>query len=358
MTPMSYILLATGLVFVFLFVTGYWRLGFHLFAIRSGRMTVRQLGLRVTDAADVKRVNSILASFAGGFNAIIKGPRSTSWRTYCDALSALERPFAHEGAAMGYTLRQLFRYKPDEFEDRIVRPTPEFRYLYYVGLGFWSGMRNHDVARLNQVVDGLDRMHRYLCFDGYGFKHAFFDYPRDPTALQRLNLLEGYARNAAYQGVGRALYFLYMGEADTLIEHIRRLDRYAVDAAGGLGLAAVFVNPDRLGLARELGVRLPAEWHEHFHLGMCFGLKARSINDVEQFERYLERVEPDVREAACASIRECDRVELLTRSEEGEDGYRRWRERVTKWMAEHIEYPMAGLKTSARDTVMSASVPH
>lgn len=356
MISLSYILWTTALALAFLLVTGYWRLAFSLFAIRVSRMTVGKLGLRITDRADVERVNSILASFARGFNAMIKGRTGTSWKTFGDTLDTLQRPFAHEGAAMGYTLRHLFRYRPDEFEDRIVKPMPEFRYLYYVGLGFWSGMRKHGVTRLSRVVDGLDPLHGYLCFDGYGFKHAFFDYPHDRAAFRRLDLLEGYARNAAYQGVGRAFYFLYMGEVETLIEHIRKLGTHATDAAAGLGLAAVFVNPDRLGRARELALKLPSEWHEPFQLGMCFGLKARSINDFDQFERYMERVEPDVREAAYASIRECDRVELLTRSQEGKDGYRRWRERVTKWMAEHIDYPMAGIKSSLPDAVMPARV--
>jgi len=356
LTPTLYILLTAALAVALALFTGYWRLVFHLFAIRPASMTAQRLGLRICDPKDIERVNGILASFAGGFNAIIRGRTWTSWLDYCDSLSPLHRPFAHEGAAMGYTVRRLFRYRPEEFENRIVKPGPEFRYLYYVGLGFWSGMRNHGVQHLDRIVDGLDPVHGYLCFDGYGFKHAFFDYPRQPEALRQLDRLNGYARNAAYQGVGRAFYFLYMGEADTLIERIRRLGPHAVDAAAGLGLAAVFVYPDRLGAARELGQKLPPEWHDHYHLGMCFGLKARSINDVEQFERYMKQAEPDVREAAYVSIRECDRVELLTRSEEGEDGYRRWRERVTGWMAEHIRYPMAGLKSTTRDRVTPAPV--
>ncbi|MGD2108911.1 MAG: DUF1702 family protein [Phycisphaerae bacterium] len=357
MNPVTYISCATALGAALLFATGIWRQVFGLFAIRPSRMTVKRLGLRVTAPSDVERVNGILAGFAGGFNAMIKGRRATSWHRYVNSLSPLHRPFAHEGAAMGYTLRQFFSYRPDEFEDRVVKPKPEFRYLYYVGLGFWSGMRNHDVNRLERIVGGLDPMHRYLCYDGYGFKYAFFDYPRDPTALRKLDLLTGYSRNAAYQGVGRALFFLYMGDVDALIDHIQGLGSHAVDGAAGLGLAAVFVNPDRLGLAMALGRKLPEDWHPHFHLGMCFGLKARSINDVDEFERYMEHVEPDVREAAYASIRECDRVELLARSEEGEDGYCRWRERVTVWMAERIEYPLGGLKSSTPERLTSTSMP-
>jgi hypothetical protein len=259
---------------------------------------------------------------------------------------------------MGYTARHLFRYDPAEFERTLVKPRPEMRYLYYVGLGFWSGIRNHPPAKLERTVDGLDPLHRYLCFDGYGFKRAFFDYPRDPAAFRVLDALPGYARNAAYQGVGRAFWFLYMHRPDVLVERMRGLGVHAVDAAAGVGLASVFVFPDRLAVAQRLGQAMPAEWRDHFHLGMCFALKARSINDQDQFERWMSAAPASVREAAYASIRECDRIELLVRSEPGSDGYRQWRSRVTEWMAGRIDFPMSGISlTSGVEASQQEPVP-
>ena len=208
MTPLTLIVLAIVLAAVVLVGTGWWRYGFSVFAIRTSRMTVDRLGLLVGAQDDVKRINTILKSFAGGFNAMITKPSLAACRSYCDSLPTLYSPFAEEGLAMGYTLRQLFRYDPAQFEDRVVRARPEFRYLYYVGLGFWSGMRNHTPQRLAEIVDGLDPLHGNLCYDGYGFKRAFFDYREDAEGLRQLDLLEGYARRAAYQGVGRAFYFL------------------------------------------------------------------------------------------------------------------------------------------------------
>ena len=260
----------------------------------------------------------------------------------------VDAAFAEEGVAMGYTLRRLLRYDAREFEATVVGPRPEFRYLHYVGLGFWSGMRNHSAARLARIVEGLDPLHGYLCYDGYGFKHAFFEYRKNPDVLRQLDALQGYARNAAYQGVGRAFYFLFMSDPETLIRHIRQAGDNAEDVAAGLGLAATFVNPDRLGRARFMGESLPAAWRPHFHLGMCFALKARSIADRGFLDRCVCQEDAGVREAVWASIRECDRVELLVRSrldELGEDGYPQWRRQVTDWLGEHIEYPMRGVST-------------
>lgn len=347
-----WIAIAVGMAFVgtILADTGLWRLAFAAFCIPSRQMSVKRLGLHVEAPADVERVNTLLQSFAGGFNKTIVAPLASEWRAYCDSRPVLYRPFAHEGAAMGYTLRHLFRFDPAEFEEELVKPRPEFRYLHYVGLGFWWAMRKYDAARVQRGVHGLDPLHRYLCYDGYGFKHAFFDYPKNPEVLRRLDAFEGYARNSAYQGVGRAFFFLYMARPDLLIEHLDKLGQHAEDAVAGVGLAAVFVNPDRLEQAQKLGAGLPASWHPHYHLGMCFGLKARSINDVEQFERDMAQAEKPVQDAVCASVRECDRVELQVRAEQRDDGYRKWRMRVTSWMADHVEYPMAGVTEPASPT--------
>ena len=319
-----------------------------VFRIRPASMTAQRLGLHVSSAAAVNRVDSVLSSFIGGFNVAITARTNQAWRRYCDGLPVLYQPFAHEGAAMGDTLRHAFRYDAAAFENEVVRRRPEYRYLYYVGLGFWSGMRRHGATHLSRVVAGLDPLHRYLCYDGYGFQCAFFDYRRDRSALRRLDALDGYARNAAYQGVGRAFYFLFMERPDMLIEHTRAQGEHAIDVAGGLGLAAAFVNPDRLDVAQELGGKLSAEWRDHFHLGMCFGLKARAINDVDRFESDTGDLAPSMREAVLASVRECDRVELQVRADNQADAYQRWRSRVTEWLAANVTYPMVGVRTECK----------
>jgi len=350
--------LAAG--FAVLIATGRWRRSFALFAIRPSRMTVSRLELAVYEPKDVERVDTILRCFAGGFNAMITGPKVTSCRAYCDSLPILYRPFAEEGTAMGLTLRRLFAHDPRDFEETLVKSRPEYRYLYYVGLGFWSGMRNHTPGQVQRVAADLDPLHRFLCFDGYGFKRALFDYPKDAGSFGLLDGLEGYARNAAYQGVGRAFYFLFMSQPQVMIEHIKRLGEFAADASAGVGLAAVFVNPDRLHVAQRLAAEMPFDWRDHFHLGMCFALKARSLNHLGEFEQDMSRLERGVQDSVFASIRECDRIELQVRARAAEyDGYCRWRGRVTAWMAENIEYPLAGVRCAraADSAEVTASEP-
>ena len=90
MIPASLILWTIALVILGMLATGYWRLAFHAVAIRASRMTVERLGLTVTEPEDIVRVNGILQSFAGGFNAMIRGRTDTAWHRYVDALSPLK----------------------------------------------------------------------------------------------------------------------------------------------------------------------------------------------------------------------------------------------------------------------------
>ncbi len=329
-------------------IAGWWRFALRVFAIPVADMTVAQLGLRVP-AEHVARVDGILASFAGGFNAALTSPSPHAWERYCNALPALLRPFAQEGAAMGHTPRRLLRFDAADFARRVVGPHPGFRYLHHVGLGFWAGMRHYSPVQLTRLTADLDPLNRYLCYDGYGFKHEFFDHRKDPAGLRPLDALAGYARHAAYQGVGRAMFFRFMGEPPLLVEQLRALGVYAADAAGGVGLASVFVFPDRLEIARQLGASLPPDWHAAVHVGMCFGLKARSINDPDQFGRDMACAPADVQSAARAAIEACDRIEAQVRAERAPDGYRLWRERLAAWMTERIVYPLVAASESASE---------
>ncbi len=350
------ILITTGIAVFFSLFTGWWRLAFAPFGIRSNQMTCKKLGLKVYAPDQIRRVDTILAHFARGFNLTITSRSTQNVSDACDAMSPLFQSFAEEGVAMGYTLRRLFFYNANHFEKNCVKPKPEFRYLYYVGLGFWSGMRNHAPKKIVSIAEHLDPLHQYLCYDGYGFKLAFFDYPGDPQVLSKLNELPDYARHAAYQGVGRAFYFRFMQRVDEMIAHTTRLGDTAIDAAAGIGLAATFVNTDQLHIAQDLATMMPTQWQPHFHLGMCFALKARSINDVDAFEQYLENVETPVRSAIYASIRECDRVELLIRADDKDEKYRRWRDAVTAWMTKNIKYPLAGIR-DVDQVIDNMSVP-
>ena len=53
------------------------------------------------DTADAERGNTVLPSFACGFNAMIREPSTTVCHDYCDSVPVLNRPFTEKG--VGWT---------------------------------------------------------------------------------------------------------------------------------------------------------------------------------------------------------------------------------------------------------------
>lgn len=354
-------------------VTGVWRLAFTPFRIPKRQLTIPRLGLCVHEPARVERVGSVLDTFARGFNSMLTARTPDAALREIEQFPTLYRPFAEEGLAMGYVPRNLFRFRPTDFERRIVEQRDEHCYLHYVGVGFWFGLRNVDPAHVVQRTSGLDPLHEYLVFDGYGFARAFFEYPKNDHALERLLEFPGYARNAAFQGVGRAFCFLYLEDHRKLVEHIQRYPRHSADVAAGIGLASVFIFPDQPELARTIGRSMPAECRPHFHLGMCFGWKARARSNAPAFDRWLSILCPASAESIRQAIAECDRVEQQVRRSlvpadrapktdrfqrtgkpcgfdddvQNICGYRTWRQRVTVWLEKNVEFPFLGLLAPA-----------
>ena len=59
---------------------------------------------------------------------------------------------------MGFVLHHPLRHSPQRFEDEVVRRNPGFRYLHYVGLGFWAGMCRSSPAKLDALVARLEHV--------------------------------------------------------------------------------------------------------------------------------------------------------------------------------------------------------
>lgn len=338
------ITLAVVAGFGLLMASGAWRMAFWPIRLRPAAMTAERLGFCVAEPADLERVEGICRAFAGGFNAMIAGRRSDRWMEHNDSLASYYRPFADEGAAMGYTLRQLGRRAERGFEQDVVRQRPQYCYLHYVGLGFWHAMRGVPAQRLSARIAQLDPLHGPLCWDGYGFKFGFFDLGKDSRAADHFTELPGYAARVAYQGLGRSLWFRHMDEPDRLVDYVTSLGPFSQDAASGVGLATVFTMIDRSTRSSAVLRAMPNAWRTDVMVGMCFAYKARSINDPGQFGAWLDTYDPDRRTAIRAGVAACDVFERQIRAGGKPEPYRRWREMLTGWLDENIEYPFSATR--------------
>lgn len=358
MEARAWILISLAAMVVAFAFTGVWRIILWPLRIRPQKMSAERLGFRVSDGADRNAVDGVCRAFAMGFNSMISHPSPNRWHAICDEISPMYRPFAYEGAAMGFPLRSLMRFSARVFERDIVALHSQFAYLHYVGLGFWSGMRNHDPERIERVIADLDPLLGDLCWDGYGFQHGFFDFDDTDSYTRKFGRLRGYSRHVAHQGLGRSLWFRFMGDPDGLIAAIRSLGPMAGDAAAGLGLAAVFANADRPQRGLEVVSRFPLVWHRDVQLGMCFGYKARARCDAAFFDEFLNKLDAPRARAVRAAVVRCDAIEVEVRRSVRGDGYRHWREALRDWLAESVSYPFAALRSEERKQATEAVNAH
>ncbi len=255
----------------------------------------KQLPLfRISTDEGRQMVSRLGAAFIGGYNAMLtaRGAREVSEEGL--RLDPHFRPFFFEGAAMGYLPRgYLFPgFGLDTAERDLMAMHPRFRYLYYVGLGFWYGFRHkRNPARIQALEPHVEPLYYPLCYDGFGFKLGFFEYPQRPSVRDVLDRGPAEHRHAVYQGFGRALFFVHMDDEEGF-ERAKAETRpnHRADLEFGRSLACAFTGldrPDRLVKhltaargERDLAARL---------LGVTWALTAREMNDPDYFQACLAR---------------------------------------------------------------------
>lgn len=291
------------------------------------------LGFRGT-GDDLLLAERVGEAFRAGIRARMLCPRS-AWLAKCDALQPHWRPFAFEGAAFGHgALASCGFLRWDRLEADVIARRRQYVYLAYVGAGFWWAFRHgRRFEKMLPILRGYDPLYRYLCADGYGFKFGFFDFMRDRSRVAHLVDLPGYYRNAAFQGVGRGLYFGFLGDRGGLFEAVGDFaPEHDADLIAGAGLAAAFAETDRPYRAVDFARAVPFEWRPHAHLGLTFGFKARALAEPDYFDDCLSKLRPPAAAAIRRAVVLCDEVERAVRGDGAKDGYRRWREHLTDTM--------------------------
>jgi hypothetical protein len=268
---------------------------------RDPRNIVRQAQQFCIRSAEGRNlVAQIGQAFIGGYNAMLDSEPIERITEAGGRVPVHFRPYFFEGAAMGYMPRAYFskQCRADRAEQDLLRIAPEFRYLYYVGLGFWYGFRHRKrPERLAHLAPHIDPLHFPLCYDGFGFKLAFFDFPTHRDALRTIERASGTHRRAMQQGFGRGLFFVYMDDEDGFRSLLSTLEPDARDDFEfGRALARGFTGIDSAETLLPFVARGESENASASRLtGITWALTARRMNDPEYYSQCIAATSGDER---------------------------------------------------------------
>ena len=249
-------------------------------------------------------------AFLGGYHAMLESRSLDAVRASGQSVAAHFRPFFFEGAAMGYLPRAYFTERAGRrrAEADLLAMDERFLYLYYVGLGFWVGFRHPGRPdALEDLAPWLNPFYVPLCYDGFGFKLAFFDYPKRKAAAAILERAPENRAAAIYQGFGRALHFVCMDDEPRfqrekgMVPAERRND-----LESGRSLAFAFTgisHPERILL--HLAGSADDEERALRLLGVTWALAARELTDPAYFDACLRELPPSQQALLRLLPREC-----------------------------------------------------
>ena len=269
--------------------------------VRQDPASLRPLidGFPVADDWSRQRVVDIVESFLRGYNTMASARVPAAAYAELAAVDAFLRPFAYEGAAMGYGAWALVNGRRLRgFEATVNGCCPQTVYQNYVGLGWWLAILYRGRRRgLLRRVGELDPVFRLLVVEGAAFRAGFLA-GGDVRALDRFRRLPDPAVHVAHQGFGRSLWFSRMGRVDAVLDVIGELpEPFRGDAVSGLGLACAFSWFDRVAIFAELVEGVPEERRLDFLQGAVFGWEARQRADRPFFEATVEALPPAQRGA-------------------------------------------------------------
>lgn len=256
------------------------RLRKHILGISFQEVTFQRRGFIDGGRESRVRLEQIGRVFLQGYHAALNDDGPEILATNLKAIDPELCGFAYEGAAMGLTLLdQLSFGNRHRLRTFLNGFGSKHTYMIHVGVG-WAIARVPWLRRnFDRATDHLDPLLRWLTADGNGFSDFYFRFPyflRNPECLNRL---QGYARHAYAQGVGRSLWFVTGASADRISHSISLLPgSLHGDLWSGAGLACAMAGgTDQAGI--ELLKSLSGDYQSAVAQGAAFAAKVRQQAD-------------------------------------------------------------------------------
>ncbi len=194
--------------------------------------------------ASARTMREVVESFSEGASCALRAPDRAE--SAAQTIAWNRREFFWEGVGFGQAVRHSFSFRSGT-PDRFTGATKNYRLMYYTGYGFWKGVASAyhlpsfsiDPRRWEGVAD----FHRYapLIAGGISFGLIMAKRRFDERVLAKVPVLNLDSwRVGTLHGCGRALWFLYMNDFKALEAAVRAHPRYAEDLLEGLGIAIAF----------------------------------------------------------------------------------------------------------------------
>jgi enediyne biosynthesis protein E3 len=303
----------------------------RLFVAGPRRLEAPAASFEVREPWKRERIRRIAAAFLRGYNALVRADDPAEIHPVLRAVPRFYRPFAYEGAAMGFgPWSWIHRRGYGEFETVFGALSPATLYQSYVGLGWWLGMRfGGRPGPIARVADSLDHRYRLIVYEGIGFRHGFLR-QRRAQPERAFRAFAPAARHVCYQGYGRSLWFVYMDALDVAFAAIDRLDpEYHGDCSSGVGLGVAYSLLDRIESFDDVAACVPPAWLPDFLQGAAFGWEARRRADPQLFELHAARLPAPARARVDACVAIVHEARARLEAEGVRDSfYQAWRART------------------------------
>jgi hypothetical protein len=242
------------------------------------------------------------------------------------------RGIAYEGVGMGLMLLDsLFPYKK-RLPAFIHGPGAPYRCLVYIGAGLVLPRVPGNPSRL---LVRQDPFLRWLMMDGYGFYEGFFSWRRTVDQQMVSKRVQGYARRAFDQGLGRSLWFSTGANVGRIIDTIDAFPPHRKrDLWSGIGLACAYA----AGVMDREAISSLTEAADSYRSHLAVGAAVASI-----FREQSGQVAPHT-DLACGVVWGRDALEVAEiahsagrglEERRGEPAYERWREAIRQaWLRE------------------------
>jgi hypothetical protein len=229
-------------------------------------------GFVASDPVKQGTIQGIGETFIVGYNAALQADAARDVFALISAMPPDRRGFAAEGAAMGFAVADALPFRGSRLPDYLAAADARFAYLVHVGAG-WAMARLP--WRRARIWAQLDPLLCWLAYDGMGFHDAYFTFSRVKSGWRRAPT--GYRARAYDQGIGRALWFVAVGEIEAALRLLSEFpSRRQPDLWSGLGLAMAYAGAAD---AREVTTAsdIAGPHRAHFAQGVAFACEAHAL---------------------------------------------------------------------------------